>query len=74
MDAWMPKKLETKNGFDTFDVGALTEDEDEMEITIDSGAAKSVWPRKKNGSEKKQNNWKEAQTAGGEWGGYTSGR
>ena len=55
----MPKKVELGNRFEIFgigeadeeddEIGEVMEDEDEVEITIDSGAAKSVWPRKKKG-------------------------
>ena len=58
------------------DIGEVKEDEDEVEITLDSGAAKSVLPRKK-GREKEQDSRSEAQAVGGEWDGDdgdTSGR
>ena len=50
----MPRKVEVDNRFEVFSVdplseniGALKEYENEVEITIDSGAAKTVWPKKK---------------------------
>jgi hypothetical protein len=59
LEAWMPKKVELGNRFEIFgigeadeeidEIGEVIEDEEEVEITIDSGAAKSVWPRKKKG-------------------------
>ena len=36
------------------DIGEVKENEDEVEITIDSGAAKSVWPKKKKGVQRKK--------------------
>ena len=63
MSAFMPKRTEVENSFKIFQVDA-EEDEEEIggidgeemedvsevvEITVDSGASRSVWPRKKKG-------------------------
>ena len=52
----MLKKVELGNRFEIFgigeadkeddEIGEVVEDEEEVVITIDSGAAKSVWPRR----------------------------
>ena len=58
LDAWMPKRVELGNRWSIFGVdeeeaeeemiGQVEEDIQEVvEVTIDSGAARSVWPRKK---------------------------
>jgi hypothetical protein len=62
LDAWMPKKVELKNKYHVFQIEAEGEEEVEeisavkaeeengvVRVTVDSGAAKSVWPRKKKG-------------------------
>ena len=58
LSAWMPSKMELTNRFNIFQVEE-DNDEDEpinqveeevnevVEITVDSGAARSVWPRRK---------------------------
>ena len=57
----MPKKVEIGNRFTVFavdeggdeeeeeDIGEVKESDGTVEITIDSGAAKSVWPKRKKG-------------------------
>ena len=59
LDAWMPKRVELGNRWSIFGVDEEEKEEEEMigqveedvqevvEVTIDSGAARSVWPRKK---------------------------
>ena len=62
LDAWMPKKvdLDLSNSFKVFQVDAVDEEEEEdignvedingiVRVTIDSGAARSVWPMRKGG-------------------------
>ena len=57
LEAWMPTKVELKkNGIFTVEekeqiIGAMkAEEESEVaRVTVDSGAAKSVWPRSKQG-------------------------
>ena len=59
LEAWMPKKVEIGNRFTVFAVDERDEEEEEIGevkesdgtvvITIDSGAAKSVWPKRKKG-------------------------
>ena len=62
LDAWMPRRVELGNRWSIFGVdeeeeeaevemiGQVEEDVQEVvEVTIDSGAARSVWPRKKKG-------------------------
>ena len=46
-----PRRLEVKNQFDVLEVEEEAEEEiDEVvEVTVDSGAARSVWPRRKKG-------------------------
>ena len=63
LDMWMPKKVELGNRFSIFEVAMGSDEEeeemmigevakggdDEVEVTVDSGASVSVWPRKKKG-------------------------
>jgi len=64
LDVWMPKRIEvkTKNMFeglqvngvdeeDEEDIAAVNDEENEgiVKVTVDSGAARSVWPRRKKG-------------------------
>ncbi len=62
LEAWMPKKVELKNKYHVFQIEAEGEEDVEeisavkaeeengvVRVTVDSGAAKSVWPRKKKG-------------------------
>ena len=62
LDAWMPRRsgVTVKNKFAELQVGAVDDDEEEdiaavndeandavVRVTVDSGAARSVWPRRK---------------------------
>ena len=54
--AFMPIRTEVKNSFKIFQVEEDEDDDDEavevnevVELTVDSGASRSVWPRKKKG-------------------------
>ena len=59
LEAWMPKKIEVSNKYQIFQVenekeeviGAIKAEEESgvVRVTVDSGAAKSVWPRSKKG-------------------------
>ena len=59
LEAWTPKKVELKNRYSIFQVEEEEQEEtigniikginEVVEITIDSGAARSVWPMKKKG-------------------------
>ena len=59
LEAWMPKKIEVSNKYQIFKVenekeeviGAIKAEEESgvVRVTVDSGAAKSVWPRSKKG-------------------------
>ena len=68
MDAWMPRKVEVQNRFavlsveeeedEAVDMVGNSEDEDRkddlVEVTVDSGASRSVWPRRKGGVQRKK--------------------
>jgi len=64
MEAWMPRRSEVtvRNKFTPLEVNAVDEDEEQdiaavndegkeglVRVTVDSGAARSVWPRRKKG-------------------------
>ena len=57
LGAWMPMRTEVENRFEVFHVEEEAEEDisqvemvsETVEITVDSGAARSVWPRKKKG-------------------------
>ena len=61
LEAWMPKKVEVGNRYAALSIDAVqfeeevdeingVEDDGKVRVTVDSGAAKSVWPRRKKGS------------------------
>ena len=60
LEAWMPKKVELKNKYEIFMVeeekeeviGAIKAEEESgvVRVTVGSGAAKNVWPKKQVGS------------------------
>jgi hypothetical protein len=62
LEAWMPRKIELKNKYNIFQVeeekkeaeaiGAIKKEEESgvVRVTVDSGAAKNVWPRNKKGA------------------------
>ena len=56
LETWMPKKVEISNRYHIFQVkekenGTIKAEEDSgvVRVTVDSGAAKKVWPRNKKG-------------------------
>ncbi len=74
--AWMPKPTEVENKYKVFQVED-GEDEEEavnvvdelnevVEITVDSGAARSVWPRTQKGVKRQHIHGEEAEAGGGE--------
>ena len=76
LETWMPKKVEITNKYQILQVEdekeeaivAIKAEEENgvVMVTVDSGAAKNVWPRSRKGVLRKKNRG-ETKAGGGEW-------